>query len=78
MAGRSPYYIILEDGKIVEIISNPFASQPHAGAKVAALLREKGVDAVVATSFGPHFRAVMKCRLIEKQGTLGEVMREWS
>lgn len=59
--GRSPYYIIFEDGKILESIKNPFArGSGGAGFSVAYMLAEKGVEKVVAGKIGENMVAALR------------------
>jgi predicted Fe-Mo cluster-binding NifX family protein len=62
-AGRAPYYLIFEAGKVVEKLSNPFSmGGGGAGFGVAKLLADKGVDAVVAGNFGPNMEQALSSR----------------
>lgn len=59
--GRAPYYLIIEDGEIVEIIKNPFAvGAGGAGFSVAYMLAEKGVEKVVAGKVGENMVSALK------------------
>ena len=54
IAARAPYYLIFDkNGKLLEVVSNPFRDAARgAGPKVAGLLIEKNVTVVVAGDFG--------------------------
>lgn len=59
--GRSPYYIIFEDGKMSESIKNPFAvGAGGAGFSVAYMLAEKGVEKVVAGKVGENMISALR------------------
>lgn len=54
-AGRSPYYLICENGKLVKEIKNPFAvGGGGAGFGVVHMLAKEGVNTIVAGRFGPN------------------------
>lgn len=51
--GRAPFFLIIEDG-LSEIIENPnLSAEGGAGIQTAQMLADKGVEAVIAGSFGP-------------------------
>ncbi|RLG21447.1 hypothetical protein DRN74_02700 [Candidatus Micrarchaeota archaeon] len=60
IGGRAPYYLIFEDGKLVEVISNPFRiGGGGAGFSVARMLADRGVNKVIAGRMGPNMRAAL-------------------
>ncbi len=62
-AARAPYFQIYEDGKLVEVIRNPFAvGGGGAGWSVAYMLAEKGVDVFVAGNAGPNLQTALSQR----------------
>lgn len=64
--GRSPYYLIFENEKLVETIKNPFAKgSGGAGFSVAYMLAEKNVDLVVAGKLGGNMISALKEKGIE-------------
>lgn len=54
VAGRAPYYLFFEDGKLVKVQKNPFLYGPGAGFAVAKMLADEGVEVVVAGRYGPN------------------------
>ncbi|MFA5406575.1 MAG: NifB/NifX family molybdenum-iron cluster-binding protein [Candidatus Nanoarchaeia archaeon] len=59
--GRCPYFIIMEDGKVIEVIKNISINQRGgAGISAAKLVAEKNVDAVMAGNIGPRALSVLK------------------
>ncbi len=62
-AARAPYFQIYKDGKLVEVIRNPFAiGGGGAGWSVAYMLAEKGVNVFVAGNAGPNFQTALAQR----------------
>ena len=59
--GRTPYYLIFEDKKLLEVVKNPFATgSGGAGFSVAYMLAEKKVDLVIAGKFGGNMESALK------------------
>jgi len=55
MAGRAPFYLIFENGKLVKKIKNPFrVGGGGAGFGVAQMLADEKVNLVIAGRFGPN------------------------
>ncbi len=77
-AGRAPYYLIFEDGKLVEKAKNPFAmGGGGAGFSVAKMLADKGVNLVVGRNFGPNMTGSLEERGLkytETRGNVGEAV----
>ena len=72
--GRAPYYLIVEEGKILEIIKNPFAlGSGGAGWSVAHLLAEKGVSHFIAGKVGGNMTAALKEKGISFEERSGKV-----
>jgi predicted Fe-Mo cluster-binding NifX family protein len=73
MAGRSPYYLIFnEKGEVLETIKNPFAvGGGGAGWGVAKMLADKGVEVVLAGSFGGNMTAALEQRGIKFMESAG-------
>ena len=73
-AGRAPFYLIYEDGELVETLKNPFAvGGGGAGFGVAKMVADKGVNLIVAGRFGPNMIAGLEDRGIKYQETQGKV-----
>lgn len=59
--GRAPFYLIFEDGKLIEAIKNPFAvGGGGAGWSVAHMLAQKKVELVIAGEIGPKMATALK------------------
>lgn len=53
--GRSPYYLIFENHKLIESIKNPFVfGAGGAGFSVAYMLADKGVEKLFAPELGEN------------------------
>ncbi|MBW1813711.1 MAG: NifB/NifX family molybdenum-iron cluster-binding protein [Deltaproteobacteria bacterium] len=54
MASRCPYYLIFDNkGELIEVIDNPYKDvRRGAGPSAANFLAQRGVDIIVAESFG--------------------------
>jgi len=74
MGGRAPYYLIFENGKLVETIKNPFAvGGGGAGWSIAYMLAEKKVDLVICGKIGHNMETALKEKGIKFQEAEGEV-----
>ncbi|MBN1258554.1 hypothetical protein JXA05_02245 [Candidatus Peregrinibacteria bacterium] len=68
VAGRAPFYLFFDGGKLVEAVKNPFCvGAGGAGFAVAEMLGDKKVDFVVAGRFGEKMHSALegkgvKCR----------------
>ncbi len=59
--GRCPYFIIMEDGKVIEVIKNLSIDQRGgAGVSAAKVVAEKNVDAVIAGNIGTRALSIFK------------------
>lgn len=60
-AGRAPYYLIFEDGKLLKKIKNPFAvGGGGAGFGVAKMLENEKVDLIISGQFGGNMLGALK------------------
>ena len=74
-AGRAPFYLIHEDGKLIETIKNPFAfGGGGAGFGVAKMVADKGVEKIVAGQFGPNMIADLEERGIKYEEAQGKIV----
>jgi len=64
MGGRAPFYLIFDEkGKLLEVLSNPFAvGGGGAGFAVAKMLADKGANVVIAGAFGPNMIGALEER----------------
>ena len=76
-AARAPYYLIFnQQGKLLEVISNPFiAAARHAGPKVAALLAEKNVTVMLSGDFGHKLKIALDEKGINHLAATGVVQK---
>lgn len=72
ISGRSPYYLIFEDGKLIKTIKNPFRiGGGGAGFSVAQMLSDEKVDLVISGSFGGNMIGALenkKIKYVKKSG----------
>lgn len=74
--GRAPYYLILENKKIIETIKNPFAQgSGGAGFSVAHMLAEKNINLVIAGKLGKNMINALKEKGIEFKEDSGEITK---
>lgn len=76
-AGRAPFYLIFEDGVLVETWKNPFrVGGGGAGFSVAKAMADKEVKKIIAAQMGDKMKGALRERGIEFaeiQGTAQEV-----
>jgi predicted Fe-Mo cluster-binding NifX family protein len=74
-AAHAPYYLIFTaQGKLLEVISNPFRDTARsAGPKVAGFLASRNVTVVVAGAFGYKMTKALEARGIEHYERTGIV-----
>ena len=64
--GRAPYFVLVEDGNLVEAIPNQEAQgSSGVGGRVVMQLVQKGVRRVVAPQFGPKAQTALDAAGIE-------------
>ena len=77
-AGRAPYYLIFDEGKLAETLKNPFSiGGGGAGLAVAKMLSDRKADIVIAGSFGPKMARALEERGMkhsEHTGTVREAL----
>ncbi len=61
-AARAPFFLIFEDGRLVEVVRNPFLMGGGAGWRVAELLAGKGIQVFVAGNAGPNLANALQQR----------------
>ncbi len=64
-AGRSPYYLIFENGELLEVIKNPFLHGGGAGFSVAYMFAEKQVDLFIAGKIGEKMQSALNQKGVE-------------
>ncbi len=63
---RAPFFLIIEDGKVIEALKGTAVSASHGASGIAVqLLSDYGVDAVLARQLGPKAAAAVKAAGIE-------------
>ncbi len=70
-AGRAPYYLIYENGNLVETVDNPFKFGGGAGFAVAKMLADKKVDMFVAAQFGGNMEGALTERGVNYMAASG-------
>ena len=81
ISGRSPFYLIFEDKKLVKKIKNPFKfGGGGAGFSIAQMLANENVDVVVSGKIGPNMENALKEKGIkikeEKDKTVKEIIEQ--
>ena len=72
--GRSPFYLIFKNKKLIKVMKNPFAvGGGGAGWGVAAMLEKENIKEVIAGAFGPNMLTALKQRKIKFQEAEGNV-----
>lgn len=78
-AARAPYFIVFDEGRLREVISNPFAvGGGGAGWSVAKMLEDKGIDLMVAGKFGGNMVQALgqrNMRSHESSGTVEKALK---
>jgi len=71
-AGRAPYYLIFEDGKLNEVWKNVFSiGGGGVGPAVAKIMSDKKVEKIIGGNFGEKMKMALDAKGIqfeEKQG----------
>ncbi|MBD3361620.1 hypothetical protein GF358_02385 [Candidatus Woesearchaeota archaeon] len=77
VSGRAEYYLIFENGKLIETISNPFRmGGGGAGIGVAQMLANKGVEMVISGKFGPNMTAFLDEKKIKYKTVQNKTVEE--
>ena len=81
VAGRAPYFLVYENGELVKTIKNPFAlGGGGAGFAVAKMLKDEGIDTVVAGHYGENMIGALEEKNIKRKElydiTVKEVLEE--
>jgi predicted Fe-Mo cluster-binding NifX family protein len=77
VSGRAEFYLIFEDKKLVETISNPFQhGGGGAGIGVAQMLANKGVEMVISGKFGPNMTTFLDEKGIKYKIVLDKTVKE--
>ena len=75
--GRAQYYLIFEDGNLIETIKNPFLLGGGAGWSVAYMLSEKGVDKIfIAGDAGEKMKTALDEKGIDFEKTTLKKVRD--
>ena len=77
VSGRAEYYLIFENKKLVETISNPFRmGGGGAGMGVAQMLVNKGVKLIISGKFGPNMTAFLDEKKIKYKIVQDKTVKE--
>ena len=72
--GRAPFYLVFEEGKLIETIKNVFAAGGGgAGFSVAYMLADKKVNLVISGKVGGNMISALKEKGIEFREESGKV-----
>ncbi len=79
VAGRAPFYLVFEEGKLVDTLKNLFRfGGGGSGTSIAKMLSDNKIDKVIAGKFGPNVEAFFKeknIQIIEKKGKVKDVLQ---
>lgn len=80
---RAPWFLIIEDGKVIEVLEGGAVSVGHGASGIAVqMLADHGVQAVVAQQLGPKAAAAIKAAGIEAwkapEGTAGKAVEAFA
>ncbi|MCD6325804.1 NifB/NifX family molybdenum-iron cluster-binding protein [Candidatus Bathyarchaeota archaeon] len=70
---RAKYFKIVEDGRVVDVIPNPYVEAVPAGPEAVKLIAKYNPDRVVAGNFGPIASEELRKRGIEFTSKTGRV-----
>lgn len=77
-AGRAPYYLIFEDGKLMEVWKNVFSiGGGGAGLAIVKIMADKHVEKIISSNFGEKMRDALNIKGInfeEKTGIVEGVL----
>jgi predicted Fe-Mo cluster-binding NifX family protein len=72
LGSRAPYYLIFEDTKLIESITNPFIQERGGTAWLLVnMLAEKGVDKLIVGKVGPNLETALKEKEIQVEISSG-------
>ncbi len=75
--GRASYYLIFENGVLLEIFKNPFAvGGGGAGPSVAKVLKGKGISKVFGKKFGEKMISALQERKVKFEETTFLTVKE--
>jgi predicted Fe-Mo cluster-binding NifX family protein len=71
---RAPFYLVFDNGKLKEVIKNPFAiGSGGAGWSVAHMLADKKIELVIAEKIGSNMEIALKEKKINFKEFSGNV-----
>ena len=77
MSGRSPYYLIFENKKLIKTINNPFRiGGGGAGFSVAEMLSDEKVNLVISGKFGGNMSSALETKGIKSKEMSGITVKE--
>jgi predicted Fe-Mo cluster-binding NifX family protein len=72
-SGRAPYFIIVENNKIIDVLENPFVSGGGVARNVSQMLADENIDLFIAGNFGPNMEMFLKTYNIKMKKATGYV-----
>ncbi len=76
VTGRAPYFLIYENGKLIETISNPFKIGGGAGFSIAQMLYKKGVELVISGKFGSNVLNFFKEKGLKTKSVINKTVKK--
>ncbi|MFW0837645.1 MAG: NifB/NifX family molybdenum-iron cluster-binding protein [Candidatus Komeilibacteria bacterium] len=77
-AGRAPYYLIFEDGELVEVWKNVFSvGGGGVGLAIAKIMGDKNVEKIISANFGEKIKEALKEKGIDfaiKTGVIKDIV----
>lgn len=72
-AARAPYFLIFENGELVEVVENTYREERGRGWRIGELLSQKGVEKFIAGNIGENLKRYLEERGIEYERKEGKV-----
>ena len=76
-AGRTPYYLIFENKKLLKTIKNPFSiGGGGAGLGVVQMLSNEGVKLIISNKFGENMISALRSKDIKYKSVVDRTIKE--